>query len=177
MAQQRNGKSDALRTITANLAPQPFLQFPLGFASSVAPFQSYILLIHTLCTSTSQAISMSAWIAFCKCQQRADTHWVQKIKKMDWFGPYMKRNLNHRGLCSVWGFLALVILLPILLFYFPLSSIILTSFRRRGSGKKSIPWARTESQALPNGSCPTSLGGKECHYMPPYREWENQSSR
>lgn len=46
MAPQRNGKPDALTTIPANPAPQPFLQVCLGFTHSaktlphVAPSQS-----------------------------------------------------------------------------------------------------------------------------------------
>ena len=166
MVQQRNGKSDALRTVTANLVP--FCTFPL--ASPILWKDSHML-------STPQASSMTELLGFIlQIQSGLTPIWCRK-EGMNWFGRYMKSNLHTETYVLGKGFLALVILLFIPLFIFPLFFFLFTSFRWRGKGSKSIPWARTASQALPNGSCPTSLGGKEYHNMPPYREWEDQSGR
>lgn len=100
MAPQRNGKPDALTTIPANPAPQPFLQICLGFTHSaktlphVAPSQSSNQLTpfappHPLTPSVRGILG-------CILQmQRADIHWYRK-EKMNWFGPHVKRSLKQK---------------------------------------------------------------------------------
>lgn len=172
MVPQRNGQSEALRTTDCQSCTTAFSVISLWLCQLCeTPLCCSILLI--LPSALYPHLPGPSRALGCILQmQRADTYSVQKLKNgLVWTTHEIKFKLQEEY-SSASDFLTLVILLPILFF-----SFLLMPFRWRDCGSKSIPWARAASQALPTGSGPASSGGKEYHYMPPYREWENQSGR
>lgn len=128
----------------------------LGLPTSSPP-KAHILLIHSVVGNLGDVLKTNLILS-----GPENRNWVGLARR--------EKGLRLREACVQFAAVRLSVFLAldlVLLFH-------VSSRRWENGDTKSIPWARTAAQALPNGSGPTSFGGEEYYYLPSHGEWENQ---